>query len=447
MTLHFFRLRRDLRSAIWLIPLLGLLAGLGAALLTTAIDRANHDTLVGTAITGTPTDVQQILNTTATALVTMTSLVLSLTLVAVQLAMGQFSPRIVRALLNDRRNQAAIGLFVGTLAYTIVVIREINDQGPNGGTVPGLSVMVAYLLSGLCIAVLILFVHHAGQSIRVAGLIDLVGDETLKQLDRKYGSPAGNTRRSDPEHEIRSDASGNITAIHEPELVAAARRAGAVLEMVPTMGDFVPCGAILFRVKGEVTEALRSAARDAVYLGRERTHEDDPAYGVRKLVDIAERAISSSPFDDPTTTVMAINRLHDCLRLLATREFPSGHFRDEAGDLRLVMRTLDWDGYVRLAFDELRLVGAGSPQVARRLRAAIEDIRSIAPPERHPPLDRQLELLDAGIERQFDDEADLRAARVPDNQGIGSGPDLRELVTGSTDGSARPEPAASASTT
>ena len=159
-------------------------------------------------------------------------------------------------------------------------------------------------------------------------------------------------------------------------------------------------------------------------LERERSHEFEPAFGLRKLVDVAMRSIYSSPFQDQTTSVQSINAIHDILRRLARREFPSGRHRDAHGHLRLVERVMRWEGYVRLAFDELRLAGAGSPQVARRLRAALEDVRSVASPERRPPLDRQLKLLDEAVRRAYDDDADVDAALVPDMQGIGSGPDV-----------------------
>ena len=159
-------------------------------------------------------------------------------------------------------------------------------------------------------------------------------------------------------------------------------------------------------------------------LERERSHEFEPAFGLRKLVDVATRSIYSSPFQDPTTSVQSINAIHDILRRLARREFPSGRHRDAQGHVRLVVRVMSWEGYVRLAFDELRLAGAGSPQVARRLRAALEDLLTVAPPERRPPLDRQLRLLEEGVRRSFDDDADADAALVPDMQGIGSGPDV-----------------------
>jgi uncharacterized membrane protein len=190
------------------------------------------------------------------------------------------------------------------------------------------------------------------------------------------------------------------------------------------MGDFVPRGGPLFRVRGSLPEPHRSAAALSVILDRERSHEFEPAFGLRKLVDVGARSIYSSPFQDPTTSVQSINAIHDILRRLARRDFPSGRHRDAHGHVRLVERVMSWEGYVRLAFDELRLAGAGSPQVARRLRAALEDLRTVASPERHPPLDRQLKLLDEAVRRAYADDVDIDAALVPDMQGIGSGPDV-----------------------
>src|SRR3954452_16075317 len=187
------------------------------------------------------------------------------------------------------------------------------------------------------------------------------------------------------------------------------------------MGDFVPAGAPLVRVRDGVVP--EDAVLAHVRLEDERTHEHDPAYGIRKLVDIAERA-SADPFDDPTTTVQAIDRLHDCLRLLAGRRLPSGRYTDAAGAPRLLVRELQWPGYVRLAFDEVRLVASQNPQTARRLRAALLDLLDAAPDDRRPPLERQLRLLEAAVTRHCDDDADVGGGRTPDIQALGWGPDL-----------------------
>jgi uncharacterized membrane protein len=155
-------------------------------------------------------------------------------------------------------------------------------------------------------------------------------------------------------------------------------------------------------------------------MGLEPTLDEDVAYGVRLLVDIAERSLADSPFLDPTTAVQAIDRLHDILRQLARRPFPDGRHRDETGELRLIVRSMSWDAYVHLAFDEIRLAGAGSPQVSRRLKAALTDLRSIAPPGRVGVIDDQLELLVAATESSMDDERDVEMALTEDREGIGA---------------------------
>lgn len=416
-----FRFQHLVRTRLWFLPLICVLTGIGAAVGLLAIDKASGYTLVGRGVTGSASSAQSILTVASTALVTLTSIVLSLTLVAVQLAMGQFSPRIVRAILHDRRSQLAIGLFIGTFTYSMTVLRELNGKSSSSGPIPGLAVTVDYALIVCAIVTLVLFVNHIAQSMRVGGLVGLVGDETRRQVDRLH--PIAHEPAPDSQV-VLAPTHGVVASLHHRTLVALATQSDCVLELVPAMGDFVPSGAPLFRVHGTMVPALRNAAARSVILGRERIHDFEPAFGIRKLVDVAERSIYSGPFQDPTTSVQAINAIHDVMRRLAVRQFSSGVHRDADGQPRLIERVMTWDGYVRLAFDELRLAGAGSPQVARRLRAALEDIQTVATADRRPPLEHQLLLLEAGVRRSFEDEADVQAAIVGDMQGIGSGPDI-----------------------
>jgi uncharacterized membrane protein len=419
--MRLFRVDYEVRSRIWLVPLLCLLAGVCLAVTLLAIDRANGHHLVSQSLTGKPAGVQTILTVAATALITLTSVVLTLTLVAIQLAMGQFSPRIVRTILHNRRSQLAIGMLIGTWVYTLTVLREVDGKTTGGGTVPGLAVVVDYALILGAATTLVLFVHHVSQGMRAGGLIGIVGDETRKEIERMYPRPPG--PEPDPSVIVASGP-GVVVKVNTRALVSIAAKADCVLEMVPAMGDFVPLGTPLFRVHGQLPADQRRKVEAGVILGRERTHETDPPYGIRKLVDVAERSVSSSPWQDPITSVQSINAIHDCLRRLAPRPFPSGRHCDSAGEVRLIERTLSWEGYVRLAFDEIRLAGAGSPPIARRLRAALLDLMSVAPPERQAPLDRQLSLLEAAVRRAYEDEDDVRAALTPDLLGIGSGPDV-----------------------
>src|SRR5918995_3065481 len=294
------RFMHAVRPSLWLVPLLCVLAGVLIVLGTLWLDRRSGYALVPQSVTGTPSDAQTTLSVFATAMASLTTLVLTVTLVVVQLAMGQFSPRIVGALLSDRFSQLAIGLFGATFVVAVLTLREI--RGSDTGTVPGVSVLLSHLLMFASLVTLILFVHHSGQSMRAAGLIDLVGDRTRDLVESSFPPAPRTVTGPDADADvIPAREPGNVVRVDRAGLVAAARRADCVLELVPVVGDFVPSGAPLFRVHP----------------------------GPRR----------------------------------------------EAGGVRLVGRRMPWDGYGRLAFAETRLAGTPSPQVTRRLCAALHDLK------------------------------------------------------------------------
>jgi uncharacterized membrane protein len=264
--------------------------------------------------------------------------------------------------------------------------------------------------------VLVLYVNHIGRKLRAASLIEAVSDQIRQKLDELY--PERLTAEHDPPGVLCARRSGVLLHIDRIPLIEVARRADVELEVLPALGDFVPAGAPLVRIKGQARLDVAPDVLRRISLDTERSFDQDLAYGPRLLVDICVRALGE-PFD-PTTAVQAIDRLHDFLRHLVTRRFPSGEHRDEAGTLRLVTKTVSWDDYVRLSFEEIRKGAAGSVQATRRLRACLEDLLRCAPEERRAPLERQLCLLDAEIDRDSDATRDSAVWRQSDPQGIGA---------------------------
>jgi uncharacterized membrane protein len=391
------------------------LAGVALSFGTIAIDKAYQYELVARSISGGPDAAVEILGTVAASMVSLTALVLTITMVVVQLAMGQFSPRIVQRILQDKPSQFAIGIFVGTFAHAMLTLREVHTDGE--GIVPGLAVVVAFVLVVISIMVLVWYVNHIGRALRVSALIELVGNDTRQLLDKFYANvgPACTAEQST----ICAPRSGVITLVDHKQLVRIAKAGDCVLNLRPALGEFVPAGAPLFEIAGPTDRVDVNAAIQSVKFGLERTLDQDMAYGLRLLVDIAERSLSDGPFLDPTTAVQAIDRLHDCLRQLARRPFPDGQYRDTSGEVRLVTPSLTWDDYVHLAFDEIRMAGVGSPQIARRLRAALEDLLEVAPLERQRPLQEQLDLLQSGIENTMTEGRDRHNSSRGDPIGLG----------------------------
>jgi uncharacterized membrane protein len=416
-------LRRALiriQSGVWFVPVLCVLVGVVLSFGTITLDRASDYEAVPSNMVGGPDAATAILSTVALSMVSLTALVLTITMVVVQLAMGQFSPRIVQRILQDKPSQLAIGLFVATFVHAILALREVTNNGDGSGQVPGIAVVTAFVLVVASIAVLVFYVQHLSQALRVSALIELVGKDTRRLIDRLY---------PDREHAhdakvssfgvVAAQTSGAITVIDHDALVQEAQRLDIVLEVVPALGQFIPSGAPLFRVHGDASGVDEQRLRQSVLIRQERTLDEDPAYGFRLLVDIAQRSLADSPLQDPTTAVQAIDRLHDVLRQLAQRAFPDGRFQDASGEVRLIVPTMSWDAYVHLAFDEIRMVGAASPQVSRRLRAALLDLMSVTPPERLHSLREQLRLLDTRTREAGGSEQELDFVLGADATGIG----------------------------
>jgi uncharacterized membrane protein len=235
-----FRIRAHLRTSVWLVPVMCVLGGVMLSFGTIAIDRITEFDLIPASLTGGPDAATAILATIATAEVTLCALVLTVTMVVVQLAMGQFSPRIVQTFLQDKPSQIAIGLFVATFAHAMLALREVNNEAK---TVPGVAIVVAFVLVVLSIVVLVVYVDHIGKSLRVSSLIELVGRATRRTLDERYPDHGDEPPADRPgEHVIRAPHSGVVSHVDDDKLIALAKDADVMLELHVGRGAFVPAG-------------------------------------------------------------------------------------------------------------------------------------------------------------------------------------------------------------
>ena len=196
-------------------------------------------------------------------MVSLAALVLTITMVVVQLAMGQFSPRIVQTFLRDRPSQLAIGLFVATFAHAMLAMREVHFDGD--GQVPGVAIVVGYVLVLTSIAMLVLYVHHIGRSLRVSALIELVGHDTRALLERQC--PERLALDEAAADVIAAPDSGVLIGVDHERLVKLATASRCVLHVVPGLGGFVPAGAPLVRIEGDPRGPRSARGNRRVALG------------------------------------------------------------------------------------------------------------------------------------------------------------------------------------
>jgi uncharacterized membrane protein len=376
-----------------------------AVVLATALGRLDQElerTGGGLAFTGGPDSARSLLSTIAASMLSLTALVFSITIVVLQLTSSQFSPRALRTFLRDRQSQLTLGAFLASYVYSLTALREVRGKdGVADLFVPGVTITVAFVLVMVSVGLFVAYIHHIAQSIRVGTIIKRIADETRETIERVHPDeqPAEVSPPcfTPPIRVVVTKEAGIVTSSETDRLVALAARAGAVVRLVPFVGDFVATGMPLFEVSGG--EGLDDdQLRAAVELGRERDSRQDVGFGLRQLVDIAERALSPGT-NDPSTAVQCLDQIHDLLRCLVARPYPPSGHEDENGVVRLVAPTPSFDLHVALSVDEIRLWGDGSLQVRTRLQGLFDDLLSVAEGSRRLPFLDRLPLWDEPLRK------------------------------------------------
>jgi uncharacterized membrane protein len=413
-----YRWRQTARTSLVLWAGASLVAALIVAPAVRWLDRETGWALFGLS----PDGARAVLSVLVGSMLTFVVFVLSATLIVVQLASGQSSPRVIAMVLATPWVKIALGMLTFTYTYSLAALGRVEDR------VPDLHVGVAILLNLACLVIFFQFVHRLSTGLRPASLIQLVADRAQRVVDDVYPQPfdpergeqtATGSLPTGPNQIIEfAGPSGVVLAFSVKDLASLATEGGVIVELVPQVGDFIAAGDPLFRVYGDIRPVTAEALRSCVAVGPERTIDQDPRFVFRVLVDIASKALSPA-INDPTTAVLALDQIQHLLFILGRRYLDEGQVRDADRKLRLVYGTPDWPDFVMLAVSEVRQFGAGSLQVNRRLRAMLKRLIEVLPEARHPPLEEELALLGSAIQREFDDEEDRKRASVADYQGVG----------------------------
>jgi uncharacterized membrane protein len=423
--LNRYRIRHYVGDSFWILPLTSMLAAVGIARLLYGIERAE-----GWESTVHPDTARAVLGTLASSMFTFIVFVCSALLVAVQLASAQLTPRIIAIVFRDPVTKFASTLFVFAFAFTLAVMVRIDSS------VVRYSVTAAAYSCMLSLAVFLYLIDHVGKSLRPSGAVWSVarlGRDVIESVyPRRFATALGPSQLSadvlegEPADTICSPKDGVILAFDVRGLLFLAQQRDCVIEMVPQVGDFVAAGDPLFRVFRAGPMLPAAALTRSVAIGQERTLEQDPMFAFRILVDIASKGLSPA-INDPTTAVLAIDQIHHLLRNVGGRFLGDGQVQDPEGRLRLLYRTPNWDDFVYLAVTEIRQFGSESIQVARRLRAMLENLIQTLPDEREPLLRQELDMLHRSAERFFVEPEDRELAGVSDLQGVGGKTDKSQV--------------------
>ena len=420
-----YRATSYLKSALWTVPIIAIVLVHLLAPMLRGLDSWLDWRLVGFEPAGAQSLYQTVITLTLSFLVfTFGSL-----LVAIQVAGGQLTPRIIATtLLRDNVVRYSVGLSVFTLVFAVTAL---NRQGTS---VDEVGLFVTGILGIACIADFLFLIDYTARLLRPVSILTRIGDQGVLMIKSVYPEPASALTPEAaaslgplpaPERPVEHVGTSEVVlAVDLATLVTLAEHHNGVIEFVPQTGDFVAVEEPLFVLYGGATAIHDRVLRSTVALGRERTLEQDPMFAFRIIVDIALKALSPA-INDPTTAVLALDQVQRLLRVVGRRQLRGEIIPDQNGQPRVIFRTPNWEDYVHVACREIRACGADNLQVARRMRAMLEDLRRTLPERRRAALQAELDLLNRAIDSHFPFPEDRLLAQIPDPQGLGGSPRKR----------------------
>ena len=320
----------------------------------------------------------------AGSMLTVAALVFSLTLSTITQVSSQYSPRVLRNFMRDRGNQFVMGYFVGVFSYCLIVLGTIRGTDEQK-FVPSTAVLMGLVLALGGVAALIFFIHHIAESLQTGTIVRNISTETIKAIDDLFPAnaeepaekperlkPPGMRPMPKPTGAQSVSQTGYVQTIDLSGVLkwATAHKAVVRLEQqeVPSWAK-MPCWSVFGpkkEEKGDFTETDQfSALTKLIVIGKNRNIGQDVAFGIQQLVDIAQKALSPG-INDTTTAIMAVDYLGIINGRLAGRYFPARlRFNDD--HLRILVRVADFEAYIRLAFDLVRVNAKGNHAVFRRL--------------------------------------------------------------------------------
>ena len=371
----------SLRSSFWFIPSFAVAGAIifAAVLVLIDIRYGEYIKRVWPQLLQPEQDgARQILSTIANSMITVAGVVFSVTIVALSLAANQYSPRILRNFMRDRVNQVVLAIFTASFVYSLLVLQAISSEPQP--FVPFFAVWTGILFAILSIGFLILFIHRTAMSIQVSEIMSRIAHESVEALTALQhmanvgGSVVDGVEQLDAKswHHIASVRSGYVQDIDTEKLFRIACERQVMIRVDNPVGEFVVEGRPIVSVNKPMDDDFAKRVRRLFGISSYRTIEQDPAFGIRQIVDIALRALSPG-INDATTAINCIDYLHVILHHVV-RMKSAGDIHMDGQSPRLLLPQLDPAHLIDIALNEIRQSAREQVSVLLRLLRLVRQL-------------------------------------------------------------------------
>ena len=390
---------KELGATFWFLPVLiisfSIVLSIGLVYLDSSVT-ISREGLVRFFLVENPDSARSILTTISSAMMGVAGTVFSITLVVLTLASSQFGPRLIKNFMYIRLNQVVLGLYISTYLYCLLVLNSISDSN-NYNFIPAISILVAIVAAIINIILLIVFIHRIAISIQsdkvVSDISEFISGQVESLFPEKLGEEKVNEENIDVSSAvsgyqkqliIKSSKSGYLQYIDSEALMEIITKHDALLELYYRPGKHLvkgsEIGLLYSNDKWEKKEFEKIF--NQFVIGQTKTSQQDLEFSIQQMVEIAARALSSG-VNDPYTAITCIDNLTSIMCYLAQAKFPSKYRFDEKRNLRIIADTLDFEGILDTAFNQIRQFSEDSPAVIVRMMEALTTIHGFTSKESH----------------------------------------------------------------
>lgn len=385
------------RTSLWFVPALFIIGAAVLALGVMEIDRHFDEQLRESwprLFQIEAEGARSMLSSVATSMATVAGVVFSVTIVALTLASTQYSSRVLRTFMRDVSTQCVLGVLVGAYIYCLMVLRTIS--GSDGSFTPPLAVFLGFLISIVAVCFFIYFIHHISSTIQASEIIAEIARETSGSLQRILQEEQDESGGRPPSaelvtlshqrkwHPVLSHKTGYIQTVQVDCMRIYAEQHDVLLRMECRIGEFIAKGEPLLSVFA--ARPATAEAAEQLYplyaIGSSRTIEQDPAFGIRQLVDIAMKALSPS-INDTTTAVTCIQYISTLMSECALKCKETSEFYDDQGQIRFIALYPSFAQLMDLSFNQILENGKNNTEVLVQLLRAIQRIARAEKSEQH----------------------------------------------------------------
>lgn len=318
-----------------------------------------------------------ILSSITTGIISLTVFSFTMVMLVLNQASTNFSPRVIPGLISHKSNQSVLGLYLGSLIYTLIIMVNVRSESYSE-SLPGFAIFLAMCFAIICLAFFVYFIHSISQTIQIGNILQEIYKMSFKRLSKEIEED--NNLKATVNYEqaewndLKSPRTGYLQSIDKDAILRVCREHDIVLDFNAPLGNFIVEGIPFARINKQLANenGLIDKLLNHINFYREERPDLNYLYGFKHITESAVKALSPS-INDPGTAKKGIEYLTALfsLRMQLTDEKVA---RDEEGTARIRFKHETFENLFKSTMCPIRLYGKDNPLVLIELLFMIQSL-------------------------------------------------------------------------